>query len=313
MKLAATLGRWLDLPVGSTRAAWRRFWADSALAYLYLLPTLLVLGAFSVYPVLRAFIISLYDWRVLSQEFIGLANYRELAADPLFWQSVKNTLIYVAVTVPVQTMLALGFALLLNRPLRGRAFYRMAFFIPYVATVVAVSMVWLWIYHEDWGLLNHILGWFGIAPQKWLLHPKWTMLTIIILSIWKSLGYTVVLFLGGLQTVDKELHHAAKVDGANDWQAFWHVTWPMLSPTTFFVSVTAVITAFKVFTEIFVLYGGKPGPQSVATTIVFFVYEKAWDNFRMGYASAAAYVLFLMVLAVTMLQLWYGRTRVHYE
>lgn len=313
MKLGATLGKWLDLPIGSTRATWRRFWADSALAYVYLLPTLLVLGTFSIYPVIRAFIISLYDWRLRSQEFIGFDNYTDLIADPLFWQAVKNTLIFVVGTVPVEIALALGFALLLNRPLRGRAFYRMAFFVPYVATVVAVAMVWLWIYHEEFGLLNTVLGWVGLSPQKWLLDPKWTMLTVIILAIWKSLGYTVVLFLGGLQNVDKELYNAAKVDGANDRQVFRHVTWPMLSPTTFFVSITSVIGAFKVFTEIFVLYGGNPGPQRVATTIVFYVYEKAWDDVRFGAASAAAYALFLMVLAVTMFQLWYGKKKVHYD
>lgn len=313
MKLGALLGKWLDMPIGSTRSTWRRFWADSALAYLYLLPTLLVLGTFSIYPVIRAFIISLYDWRIRTQEFIGFENYRELLADPLFWDSVKNTLTFVAWTVPIEILLALGIAMLLNRPLRGRAFYRLAFFVPYVTTVVAVAMVWLWIYHDQWGLLNYVLGWFGLSPQKWLLDPKWTMFTIILLSIWKSLGYTVVIFLAGLQSLDKELYSAAKVDGANNAQIFWNVTWPLLTPTTFFVSITSIIGAFKVFTEIFVLYGGKPGPMRVATTIVFYVYEKAWDEYRMGLASAASWALFFMVLAVTLFQLWYGKKHVHYD
>ncbi|MFZ5825189.1 MAG: carbohydrate ABC transporter permease [Bacillota bacterium] len=301
------------MPVGSTKATWRRFWADSSLAYVYLLPTLLVLGTFNIYPVIRAFIISLYDWRLRTQEFIGFANYKELVADPLFWKAVKNTMIFVIGTVPIEIVLALGVALLLNRPLRGRALYRLAFFVPYVTTVVAIAMVWLWIYHDQWGLLNYILGWFGISPQQWLLDPKWTMMTIIIMSIWKSLGYTVVIFLAGLQNMDRELYNAAKVDGANDRQVFWHVTWPLLTPTTFFVSITSIIGAFKVFTEIFVLYGGKPGPMRVATTIVFYIYEKAWDDYRMGYASAAAWALFFMVLAVTIFQLWYARKRVHYS
>lgn len=313
MKMGATLGKWLDMPVGGTRGTWRRFWFDTVLAYVYLLPTLLVLGTFSIYPVIRAFIISLYDWRLRTQEFIGLANYTELFTDPLFWKAVKNTMIFVAGTVPIEILLALSVALLLNRPLRGRALYRLAFFVPYVTTVVAIAMVWLWIYHDQWGLLNHMLGWFGVAPQKWLLDPKWTMFTIIVMSIWKSLGYTVVIFLAGLQNMDKELYNAAKVDGANDRQVFWHVTWPLLTPTTFFVSITSIIGAFKVFTEIFVLYGGKPGPLRVATTIVFYIYEKAWDDYRMGYASAAAYALFFMVLAVTIFQLWYARKRVHYS
>lgn len=313
MKGMAAWRRWLDLPDGSTSATWRRFWADSALAYLYLLPTLAVIGLFSISPVIRAFIISLYDWRIRTREFIGLANYRTLAHDPLFWQSVKNTLLFVVGTVPIEIMLALGIALLLNRPLRFRALYRLAFFAPYVTTVVAISMVWLWIYHDQWGLLNHILGWFGIAPQRWLLDPRWTLLTIMVMAIWKSLGYTVVLFLAGLQNLDRELYSAAKVDGANSRQLFWHITWPLLTPTTFFVSITAIIASFKVFSEIFVLYGGKPGPQRVATTIVFYVYEKAWDDYKMGLASAASYALFFLVLLVTVLQLWYARRRVHYD
>lgn len=313
MKWGATLGKWLDLPVGSTRGTWRRFWADSTLAYFYLLPTLLVLGTFSIYPVIRAFIISLYEWRIRSQEFIGLDNYRELLRDPLFWQSVKNTLIFVAGTVPIVILLSLGIALLLNRPLRGRALYRLAFFIPYVTTVAAISMVWLWIYHDQWGLLNQILGWFGLSTQQWLLDPKWTLFTIILMSIWKTLGYTVVLFLAGLQSLNKELYNAARVDGANEAQLFWNVTWPMLTPTTFFVSITSIIGAFKVFTEIFVLYGGKPGPQGAGITIVFYVYEQAWDDYRMGLASAASWALFFMVLAVTVIQLWYGKKRVHYD
>lgn len=316
MKVGSTLGKWLDLPIGSSRFTWRRFWADSALAYLFLLPTLLIIGAFSLYPVVRAFNLSLHDAMMLNWRtapFIGLDNYRELFQDPVFWQAIKNTFIFVAGTVPIEIILALGIAMLLNQKLRFRAYYRLAFFIPYVTTVVAISMVWAWIYHDQWGLLNYILSFFGVSAQQWLLQPAWTMFTIIVMSIWKSLGYTVVIFLAGLQNVDKELYNAAKVDGANDWQVFRNVTWPMLTPTTFFVSITSIIGAFKVFTEIFVLYGGKPGPLRTAVTIVFYVYEKAWSDYRMGLASAAAYVLFFLVLAVTMFQLWYAKKRVHYS
>lgn len=316
MKLGATLGQWLDMPVGSKKSTWRKFWADTSLAYLFLVPTLAIIGMFSIYPVIKALILSLYDWDMspfTDKVFIGLGNYKELLHDPLFWRAVKNTAVYVIGTVPIQIILAIGIAVLLNQKLRLRAFYRLAFFVPYIATVVAISMVWAWIYHDQWGLLNYMLSWFGVQPQKWLLDPHWTMFTIVIMSIWKTLGYTVVLFLAGLQNVDKELYNAAKVDGANDRQVFWNVTWPMLSPTTFFVTITSVIGAFKVFTEIFVLYGGKPGPQRVATTIVFYIYEAAWGDHRMGYASAAAYVLFFMVLAVTIFQLWYAKKRVHYD
>lgn len=314
MRFGATAGKWLELPLGGSRYTWRRFWADSALAWLLLLPTLMVLGAFMFYPVFKALIISLYDWDMISPDkrWVMFGNYQELLTDRLFWQAVRNTAVYVLGTVPAEMAIALGVALLLNQALHFRAFYRLAFFIPYITTVVAIAMVWAWMYHDQWGLLNTILGWFGMAPQRWLLDPRWTLFTIILMSIWKNAGYTTILFLAGLQNLDRELYSAARVDGANRWQAFRHITWPLLTPTTFFVSVTSIIAGFKVFTEIFVLYGGKPGPLRVATTMVFYVYEKAWDDYRMGYAAAAAYLLFLMVLAFTLLQLWYARKRVHY-
>ncbi|HLO01817.1 MAG TPA: sugar ABC transporter permease [Symbiobacteriaceae bacterium] len=315
MALRTSIARGLNLPEGATRAGWRRFWRETSLAYTLLLPALIVLGLFSFYPVLRALQLSLLDWDMISESstFVGLANYRELLHDPLFWKAVKNTLIYIIGTVPIEIALALGVAMLLNQKLKGIGFYRLAFFLPHVTTVVAISMVWAWIYHDQYGLLNTMLGWFGIPGQKWLLDPKWTMFTIILMSVWKTLGYTAVIFLAGLQGLDKQLQEAATVDGANRWQTFRHVSWPLLSPTTFFVSITSVIGAFKVFSEIFVLYGGQPGPLREGITIVFYIYEKAWSEYRMGYASAAAYVLFFMVLAVTFFQLWYGKRRVHYD
>jgi multiple sugar transport system permease protein len=314
MRLGAILGKWLDMPVGSTRYTWRKFWKESALAYLFLLPTLAVLTTFNFYPVFKAFVISLWDWDGIGEPVtIGLANYQELIMDPDFHRAIVNTLIYVLGTVPAEIVIALGIAMLLNQKIRFRGFYRLAFFLPYITTVVAISMVWRWIYHDEFGLLNHIISWFGMAPKQWLTHPDYTMFTIIIVSIWKSVGYTTVLFLAGLQNVDRELYNAAKVDGAGDWQVFRYVTWPMLTPTTFFVSITSIIGAFKVFTEIFVLYGGQAGPLNAGMTIVYFVYDAAWGDRRMGYASAGAYALFFLVLAVTMIQLWYAKKRVHYS
>ncbi len=315
MKLAVQLGQLLDMPVGESRYTWRRFWSDTYLAYLFLLPAILIIGTFIIYPVLRAGWLSLYHADMVNpvMRFVGLENYREIMADPDFWKAVGNTFVYVIGTVPFQIAFALGVALLLNQYLKFRALYRLAFFVPYVTTDVAVSMVWAWIYHDQWGLLNYLLGWFGIAPQQWLLDPKWTMLTIIIMAIWKYVGYNAVIFLAGLQNLDKELFNAARVDGADGIQMFRYLTWPLLSPTTFFVSITSMIGAFKVFTEIFVLYGGQPGPMGAGMTMVFYIYEKAWGDYRMGYASAAAYILFFIVLAFTVFQLWYARRRVHYS
>lgn len=305
----ASLARWLDYPVGEGRAATRRFWRETALAYLYLLPNLVIIGAFGLYPVVRALDLSLYDWDMVSpvKAFVGLANYRELLGDPEFWRAVRNTALYVACTVPASIALALGSALVLHQPLAGRAFYRLAFFIPYVSTVVAVAMVWGWIFHDRWGLLNHLLGLVGLPPQRWLLDPRWSLLAVIVFSVWKSLGYNVVLFLAGLTQIDRELYAAARVDGAGGWRLFRHITWPLLFPTTFFVSVIATIAAFKVFTEVYVLFGGRAGPMESALTIVFYIYQKGFSQWNMGLASAGSCVLFFIILACTLVQMWYGR------
>lgn len=315
MGLWTSIAKGLNLPLGASRTGRRRFWRETGLAYTLLLPALIIIGLFSFYPVFRALQLSLLDWDMISpvSTYVGLDNYKELLKDPLFWKAVRNTLIYIAGTVPVEIILALGVAMLLNQKIKGIGLYRLAFFLPHVTTVVAISMVWAWIYHDQYGLLNTVLKWVGLPAQKWLLDPKWTMFTIILMSVWKTLGYTAVIFLAGLQGLDKELQAAAKVDGATGWQIFRHVNWPLLSPTTFFVSITSIIGAFKVFSEIFVLYGGQPGPLREGITIVFYIYEKAWQESRMGYASAGAYVLFFMVLIVTFLQLWYARRRVHYD
>jgi multiple sugar transport system permease protein len=322
MKSGVTWGKWLDMPVGASRAGWRRFWSDSALAYLFLLPSILILGTFSFYPVIKAFVMSLYEWKALSpvHTFIGLENYRELfqgffdlGHDHDFRRALWNTLVYIVGTVPLEIALSLGVALLLNKKLRFRPLYRLAFFTPYVTTVVAVAIVWRWLYDENYGLIKQILGWFHIGAPKFLLDPHWSMFTIIVVAIWKSLGYTTVIYLAGLQNVDKELMNAAKVDGASGWQVFRHVTWPLLSPTTFFVAITSMIGAFKVFTEIFVLYGGQPGKGRSALTIVYFIVEQARDRYDLGFASAAGYVLFFIVILVTLLQLWYAKRHVHYD
>jgi multiple sugar transport system permease protein len=293
----------------------RRFWRETAWAYLLLLPALTVIAVFHLYPLVRSFHLALFDWNFIrtNQTFVGLANFAEILHDPIFWNAVRNTLIYVCGTVPLEIAIALPIAMLLNNRLRGIGLYRTAFFIPHITTVVAVSAVWRWLYHEEYGLFNELLLWVGLDPVKWLSDPRWTIPTIILMSVWKSLGYTAMIFLAGLQGLDKELQSAARIDGANGWQVFRHVTWPLLSPTTFFVSITSIIGAFKVFSEVFILYGGTPGPQREGMTLVYYVYDKAWTDHRMGYASAGAWLLFLMVIAVTGIQFWYARRHVHYD
>ncbi|HLO03448.1 MAG TPA: sugar ABC transporter permease [Symbiobacteriaceae bacterium] len=293
----------------------RKFWRETAWAYALLAPALLVIALFHLYPLLRSVQLSLFDWNFVrpQQHFIGLQNYKEILQDPVFWKAVRNTFIYVIGTVPIEIALALSIAALLNRKLTGIGLYRIAFFLPHITTVVAIAAVWRWLYHEEYGLFNQILPMIGLDPVMWLRDPFWTMPTIILMSVWKSLGYTAMIFLAGLQGLDKELGNAARIDGANPVQVFRYVTWPLLTPTTFFVSITSIIGAFKVFSEVFVLYGGTPGPLREGITLVFYVYEKAWGEYKMGYASAGALLLFLLVMAISGIQFWYARQRVHYD
>ena len=290
---------------------WRAL-GENALAYLYLAPTLLILGTFNFYPVVKALQISLTRWDPRHPVYVGLENYSELLGDEEFWAANGHTLYFVAGTVVPSIVIALGVALLLNVPIAGRGFYRLAYFAPYITTVVAVSMVWAWIFNSRYGLLNYFLTLLHLPTPAWLLDPRWTMPAVIIMSIWKGLGFNVVIFLAGLQNVDRELQEAARVDGAAGWTIFRHITWPLLSPVTFFVAIISVIGAFKVFTEIYVLFGGS-GPLRSVSTIVMFVYEKAFREFRLGYAAAASYVLFGLIFIVTLLQFWASRKRVHYS
>lgn len=304
---------------GAARAGARSrvpFWralSENLVAYLYLLPTLAILGAFSFYPVVRAFLISLTDWNPMEPRFIGLDNYHDLLRDAEFWKAIGHTIYYVVGTVPAGIAIALGVALLLNVPIAARGFYRLAYFTPYITTVVAVSMVWGWIYDSRYGLLNYLLQLVHLPTHKWLLDPNWSMPALIIMSIWKTLGFNVVIFLAGLQNVDRELQEAARVDGAGGWMVFRHITWPLLSPVTFFVSIIAVIGAFKVFTEVYVLFGPTGGPLRSVTTIVFFVWEKAFREFKLGYGAAASYVLFGIIFVITVIQMAITRRRVYYS
>lgn len=298
------------------RAARGRLWRESAEAYLYLLPALAILGTFSFWPVVKSLELSFFKWDMISpvKTFVGLKNYESLLfKDEEFWKAIGNTAYYVVGTVPATIVLALGVALLLNMKIRLRAFFRVAFFIPWVTSTVAISMVWKWIFHADYGLLNYFLGWFHVPAQRWLIEPQLAMPAVIIMSIWRHIGYNVIIFLAGLQSIDKEYYEAARVDGATPWQTFRYITWPLLSPTTFFISVISVIGAFKVFQEIFVLFTGGSGPLRSAYTIVFFVYDKAFRDWEMGYASAGAWLLFAIIFALTLAQFRLSRNRVYYS
>ncbi|MFW6120366.1 MAG: carbohydrate ABC transporter permease [Petrotogales bacterium] len=244
-----------------------------------------------------------------------LITYFTLAKESSdFIKATYNTIYYVLLAVPSQIAIALVVALLLNKKIKLRSLFRTAYFIPFVTSVVAVSLVWQWMFNDQFGLINYFLSWFGIDKIAWLKEEQWTIPTIAIVSVWQHLGYTAVIFLAGLQSIDRSYYEAARVDGANSWQQFKHITWPLLSPTTFFVLIITMIGSFKVFSQIFILYQGLPGPVNQSgLTLVYYVFEKFYNEQRMGVASAGAYILFLIILALTFIQFKIGRKRIHYE
>jgi multiple sugar transport system permease protein len=284
--------------VGSLRAQRRR---EVIEAYLYLLPTFVGLILFSLGAIVVSVGISFTDWNILQPpHWVGLSNYVRLFSTPLNWQVFGNTLYYMGVIVPVGTALALGLALALNRGLRGIVLLRSLYFLPVISSTVAVSLVWGWLYNQQFGLINYLLSLVGITGPAWLADTRTAMPAVIIMSIWKGLGYNMVIFLAGLQGIPQELYEAAAIDGAGAWARFRYVTLPLVSPTTFFVVVLSTIAAFQVFDQTYVMTGG--GPAYSTTTLALFIYQNAFQWFHMGYAAALSYVLFAAVAVVTLVQ-----------
>lgn len=284
-------------------------------AFLYLLPALIILVTFNIYPIIKSILISFYTDYDYFKEIVkarGLANYKYVLTDSEFWVSMKNTLIFVVGVVPLSIIISMAIAILLNQKIKFRSLFRTVYFIPFVTSVVAVSIVWRWIFNTDYGLLNYFLGWFGVSPIKWLSDPHWAMPALIILAIWKGLGYNIIIFLAGLQNINSQYYLAAKIDGARSWSRFVYITVPLLSSTTFFISIVSIINSFKVFDEVFSLFGGNPGPAGSAETIVYYIFNKFYGDWNFGVASAAAYVLFIVIFIFTLIQLYIGRKKVTY-
>lgn len=281
-------------------------------AYGFLLPNLIGFLIFTLVPVLAALVISLTNWDLLQPaKWVGLANYAQLMQDPLFGQVLRNTAIYVLGTVPAQMAIALLVALALNQEIPGKLFFRTAYFMPVVASTVAVALVWRWIFNADFGLLNEALYALGMShPPNWLASTHWALPAIMIMSVWQQIGYSMVLFLAGLQGVPAHLHEAARIDGASSIQRFFFITVPMLTPTTFFVMVISVINSFQVFDQALIMTEG--GPANATNTIVFHIYRNAFQYFHMGYAAAMAWVLFGIIFVVTLAQFRYQQRWVHY-
>lgn len=282
-------------------------------AWLFLAPMIVGLAVLSAGPIAATLGISLTSWDLLTPpKWVGLDNFSRLFQDPHFWVALRNTVFYTVVSVPLGMGLALLLALGLDQAIKGIAWIRTMYFLPLVTSTVAVGLVWLWIYAPQGGLLNEVLRSVGIPPQRWTTDPTWAMLAIIVMSVWQGLGVSVIIFLAGLQAIPAEYHDAASVDGADRWQRFRNVTLPLLTPSIFFTGILNLIGALQVFDQVYVL--ARPGkPTDATVTLVYYIYEAGFRFFRMGSASAAAWVLFLIAAGLTIVYFRSQRRWVHYQ
>jgi multiple sugar transport system permease protein len=278
----------------------------SLIPYLYLSPVLIGLAVFTIGPILASFFLSFTDYELgLSATFVGAENYEQLAASDTFIQSLKNTLLYVAMYVPLAVVFSFILALLVNGKLRARSFFRTVFFLPVVTSMVAAALIWGWLYHPDIGLLNYVLSLVGFDGARWLEDPATALIALVVVGVWKNAGYNMLIFLAGLSGVSNEVIEAAKLEGANAWHRVRHILIPMLTPIIFFVTVITTISAFQIFEQTYILTKG--GPSNSTLTLSYYIWQMAFQFFDMGSASAMAYVLFAVLAMLTLLQMWVRR------
>lgn len=298
-------------------------WRENLTGYLFLLPNISGFLLFTLLPILASLLLCFTQWDILtSAKYIGFDNFIQLlgfhrepgvgivANDPLFWKYFANTLFFM-LGIPIGMVVSLVLALAMNQKLKGIVIFRTIFFMPVISSMVAIALLWRWIYNPDFGLLNTFFAWFGIKGPNWLSDTLWAKPAIMIMGMWKGAGYSMLLYLAGLQGISEEYYEASRIDGASKWQQFWYVTFPLLSPVHFFMLIMGVIGGFQIFGESYVMTGG--GPAGSTTTIAYYIYNNAFQWFKMGYASAIAWVLFLMAFAVTIFQWKFVGKRVHYE
>ena len=280
-------------------------------AMLALLPAILVLGIFSIYPIIYSGYLSLNDWNGFDPQptFVGLQNYADLFASPNFWHSLLVTLIYVGGTTLLSVAGGLVIALLLNTGIRGVTIYRILYFIPVVTATVAAATVWRYLLDPGTGFVNVTLRSLGIQGPAWLSDPNWALIAVILVGVWKRVGFNMVIYLAGLQTIPAVYYEAAMVDGAGSKQRFWHITLPLLAPTTLLIAIMSLIDAFLVFDTVFVMSNGTGGPVGSTEVLGFVLWREAFRYFNLGDASAVGWVLFAMVLLITLVQ-WklFGQT-----
>jgi multiple sugar transport system permease protein len=286
-----------------------RFTTRIASGWWFVAPALLLSVVFFAGPVLAAIGLSFTDFDLYAladpgaARWVGLRNYARVLHEPLFWQALGNTLYFAVVGGPLTIAASLGAALLVNaRAVRWKSTARTVFFAPFVTTLVAVAIVWRYLYHPRYGLLNYLLGLLHVAPIDWLGNPHWAMPAIILMATWKNFGYNMLICIAGLQSIPRELYEAAALDGASAWQRFRHVTLPMLAPTLFFVVIVTMIGYLQLFTEPYVMTQG--GPLRATTSLVLYMYEEGFRWWRLGVAAAIAFLLFVLIVAFTVVQRW---------
>jgi len=286
---------------------------DLLTAFLFLAPSVLAFAVFTYYALGFNMYLSLTSWNFISdtKKFIGLDNYINLFNSARFLKVILNTTFFSVGSVVISLVLGLFFAVLLNKKIPGRGLLRTVIFSPYITTTAAVALLWVWIFDPSYGLINYALEFIGLEGPRWLSSIQFAMPALIIMEVWKVAGYAMVIFLAGLTNIPSELYEAAEIDGAGGWVSFWHITLPLLSPTTFFLIVTSLVNAFKVFDQVAVMTLG--GPVDATKVFNFYIYELAFINFKAGYASAAAMVLFFILLILTLMQIVFSRKWVYYQ
>lgn len=281
--------------------------------YLFVAPALLVFLIFSIYPILNTIFLSFYEWDMISptKAFVGMKNYQTLLRDVKFYQTLSNTFVYMILTVGLGVILAIALALFLRKDTRINKFMQNLIFTPYIVSLASISFLWMWLMNNDFGLLNYILSLVGIEPIDWLGNPKVALLSLVIISVWKTLGYNTLIILSALQSIPKHLYEAASLDKAKKGQTFLKITLPMISPTLFFLTIVNVIASFKVFETIQIITSG--GPQNSTNTLVYSIYEYGFQFYKIGYASAIGVVLLVIISVFTIIYFKLLSKKVHYQ
>lgn len=286
---------------------------ETLAGYLFLAPNIIGFLTFTAFPVLASLILSFFSWELLRPPvFVGLQNFKNLFLnDANFITVVKNTIYYVGVYVPVNIILALILAVWLCSITKGVTIFRTALFMPVLVPTVAAAFLWKYLLHPEIGIINLALKFFGVTGPSWLGNPDTAMMGIIMMSVWKQVGYNMVIFIAGIKSIPAHLYEAAKIDGANSWQRFLHITLPMISPALFFGIVMTVITSFQVFDQAYIMTAG--GPANATNTIVMYIYQNGFQFFKMGYAASIAWLLFGVIFTMTMIQMRLQKEWVNYE